>query len=35
MLAIEIDGMSHMHEKASLKDDVRQERLESLGGLGL
>ena len=31
MLAIEIDGMSHNYEEAFLKDEVRQERLESLG----
>jgi len=31
MLAIEVDGMSHNNEDASLKDDLRQQRLESLG----
>ena len=31
MLAIEIDGMSHYHEEAFLKDDIRQNKLESLG----
>jgi very-short-patch-repair endonuclease len=31
MLAIEIDGMSHNHEEAFLKDEIRQEWLESLG----
>ena len=31
MLAIEIDGMSHNHEAAFLKDEIRQQRLESLG----
>jgi very-short-patch-repair endonuclease len=31
MLAIEIDGMSHNHEEAFLKDEARQQRLESFG----
>jgi len=31
MLAIEVDGMSHNHEEAFLKDDIRQKKLESLG----
>lgn len=31
MLAIEVDGMSHNHEEASLKDDIRQQKLEGLG----
>ena len=31
MLAIEIDGMSHNHEEAFLKDEVRQRKLENLG----
>ena len=31
MLAIEIDGMSHNHEEAAIKDDIRQGNLESLG----
>jgi very-short-patch-repair endonuclease len=31
MLAIEIDGISHNNEEASVKDEVRQKRLESLG----
>jgi very-short-patch-repair endonuclease len=31
MLAIEIDGMSHNHKEAFLKDEVRQKTLESLG----
>jgi very-short-patch-repair endonuclease len=31
MLAIEIDGMSHTHEEAFLKDEIRQSKLESLG----
>jgi very-short-patch-repair endonuclease len=31
MLAIEIDGMSHNHEEAFLKDEIRQQKLESLG----
>jgi very-short-patch-repair endonuclease len=31
MLAIEIDGMSHNYEEAFVKDEIRQERLESLG----
>lgn len=30
-LAIEIDGISHHHEEASIRDDIRQETLESLG----
>jgi very-short-patch-repair endonuclease len=31
MLAIEIDGMSHNHEEVFDKDELRQEKLESLG----
>ena len=31
MLAIEIDGMYHNHEEVSLKDTIRQEKLESFG----
>jgi len=31
MLAIEIDGMSHNHKEAFLKDEIRQKRLESFG----
>jgi very-short-patch-repair endonuclease len=31
MLAIEIDGQSHNHQEAFDKDEIRQERLESLG----
>jgi len=31
MLAIEIDGMSHNHEEAFLKDEIRQRKLENLG----
>lgn len=31
MLAIEIDGMSHYHEEAFAKDEVRQRKLESFG----
>jgi very-short-patch-repair endonuclease len=31
MLAIEIDGMSHNHEEAFAKDELRQEKLESFG----
>ncbi len=31
MLAIEIDGDSHFHDDAPLKDTLRQKRLESLG----
>jgi very-short-patch-repair endonuclease len=31
MLAIEIDGMSHNHEEAFLKDELRQKKLEELG----
>ncbi|OCX51732.1 DNA methylase [Mucilaginibacter sp. PPCGB 2223] len=31
MLAIEIDGMSHNNEKAFIKDEKRQLKLESLG----
>jgi len=31
MLAIEIDGMSHNHEEAFAKDEIRQKRLEDLG----
>jgi very-short-patch-repair endonuclease len=30
-LAIEIDGSSHDGEEAKINDDIRQERLESLG----
>ncbi|WP_295795623.1 endonuclease domain-containing protein [Mucilaginibacter sp.] len=30
-LAIEVDGMYHYREEVSLKDDVRQQKLESLG----
>jgi very-short-patch-repair endonuclease len=30
-LAIEIDGSSHDSEEAKINDDIRQERLESLG----
>jgi very-short-patch-repair endonuclease len=30
-LAIEIDGSSHDSEEAKVNDDIRQERLESLG----
>ncbi|MEO6631319.1 MAG: endonuclease domain-containing protein [Mucilaginibacter sp.] len=30
-LAIEVDGMYHYHEEVFLKDDIRQQRLESLG----
>jgi very-short-patch-repair endonuclease len=30
-LAIEIDGNSHDSEEAKINDDIRQERLESLG----
>jgi len=30
-LAIEVDGMYHYHEEVSLKDDIRQQKLESLG----
>jgi len=30
MLAIEIDGMSHNHEEAFLKDEIRQQKLETL-----
>lgn len=31
MLAIEIDGMSHHHEEAFYKDEIRQTTLESYG----
>ncbi|WP_299585102.1 endonuclease domain-containing protein [Mucilaginibacter sp.] len=31
MLAIEIDGMSHNHEEAFLKDEIRQNNLENSG----
>ena len=31
MLAIEIDGMSHNHEEAFLKDEIRQNNLENFG----
>lgn len=31
MLAIEVDGMSHNHEEAFAKDEIRQKRLESFG----
>lgn len=31
MLAIEIDGMAHNHEEAFLKDEIRQNKLESFG----
>ncbi|HTD41820.1 MAG TPA: endonuclease domain-containing protein, partial [Mucilaginibacter sp.] len=31
MLAIEIDGMSHNYEEAFAKDEIRQQKLESLG----
>jgi very-short-patch-repair endonuclease len=31
MLAIEIDGMSHNHEEAFLKDEARQQTLETFG----
>ena len=31
MVAIEIDGISHNHEEAFFKDDVRQRNLENLG----
>jgi very-short-patch-repair endonuclease len=31
MLAIEIDGMSHNHEEAFTQDQIRQQKLESLG----
>ena len=31
MLAIEVDGDSHFHDEAPMKDKTRQERLESLG----
>lgn len=31
MLAIEIDGLSHHHEAAFEKDEIRQKKLESLG----
>jgi very-short-patch-repair endonuclease len=31
MLAIEIDGMSHNHGEAFIKDELRQQKLESFG----
>jgi very-short-patch-repair endonuclease len=31
LLAIEVDGMSHNHEEAFLKDESRQQKLERLG----
>ncbi len=31
MLAIEVDGGSHLVEEIALNDELRQERLESLG----
>src|ERR1700744_1592162 len=31
MLAVEIDGMSHNYEEAYLKDELRQQKLESFG----
>jgi len=31
LLAIEVDGMSHNHEEAFLKDELRQQKLERLG----
>ncbi len=31
LLAIEIDGMSHNYEEAYLKDELRQQKLESFG----
>ncbi|SEP44063.1 endonuclease domain-containing protein [Mucilaginibacter sp. OK283] len=31
MLAIEIDGMSHNYEEAFIKDELRQQKLESFG----
>jgi len=31
MLAIEIDGISHNNEEAFAKDEIRQQKLESLG----
>lgn len=31
MLAIEIDGMSHNNEETFLKDEIRQQKLESFG----
>jgi very-short-patch-repair endonuclease len=31
MLAIEIDGISHNDDEAAIKDDIRQNKLESLG----
>ena len=31
MLAIEIDGMSHNHEEAFARDEIRQQKLESFG----
>jgi very-short-patch-repair endonuclease len=31
MLAIEVDGRSHNHEEAFNKDEIRQQKLESLG----
>jgi len=30
-LAIEVDGMYHYHQEVSIKDDIRQQKLESLG----
>ena len=31
MLVIEIDGMSHNHEEAFFKDEIRQQKSESFG----
>lgn len=31
MLVVEIDGMSHNHEEAFAKDEIRQGKLESFG----
>ncbi|MFD0792569.1 endonuclease domain-containing protein [Mucilaginibacter litoreus] len=31
MLVIEVDGMSHHHQEAFVKDDLRQQKLESFG----
>jgi very-short-patch-repair endonuclease len=31
MLAIEIDGASHDHENAQIKDEIRQRQIESFG----
>ena len=31
MLAVEIDGMSHNHEEAFAKDEIRQRKLDSFG----